>query len=274
MFVPGYTAPLEMYGHIYSALSEAGWRVAALAPRGQGRSVREGRHPEMGHLDDYADLVGDLSAFIEVQPDGPVHVLAVSKAGHVALRMAASRPVKVDRIAVITPMVQVRTDPVPSEWLGEIVIGLSRAGLDGAWVPGGRPWDNRRLFRDGAARARHRSLCNADPDRANIRNALFALTPELRVTAPTYGWAARTHRSSRWLSRPDNAARVSLPILMVTAGRDRVVDTAAASRFCVAAGTCREVRFPAARHCLLEGPPDEAARAMGIVLEFFGGPMN
>ncbi|MEM8850067.1 MAG: hypothetical protein AAGE03_08535, partial [Pseudomonadota bacterium] len=40
VFVPGYTAPLELYAQEMRALAEAGWDVAALVLRGQGRSVR------------------------------------------------------------------------------------------------------------------------------------------------------------------------------------------------------------------------------------------
>ena len=64
VYVPGYTAPLDMYGAEFARLTGAGWTVAAISPRGQGRSTRRGPDPQMGWIDDHATHAADLAAFL------------------------------------------------------------------------------------------------------------------------------------------------------------------------------------------------------------------
>ena len=264
LYVPGYTAPLDMYGAEFTRLTEAGWNVAAISYRGQGRSERFGPDPQMGWVDDYATLASDLAAFLATL-EGPVGVFAVSKGGHVALRMATDHAPDVLGYALVAPMVAIRTDPFPDG----VARGLGRTfdliGLGGTYALGRGPWADAPLFDDPAALARGTD-CARDPSRAHLREALFALEPDLRVGGPSARWIARTYASQDVLARA--APTISAPVWMATAGEDRVVRTEAASALCTAMQDCEEVRFEETRHCMIEDAPGTRDAILDGLLSF------
>ncbi|MBM2576692.1 alpha/beta hydrolase [Jannaschia sp. Os4] len=263
--VPGYTAPLELYGEEFAALAAAGWDVAALSQRGQGRSDRFGAARDMGHVEDYADLTRDLAAWIDVQAP-PVAVMAMSKGGHVALRTLGERDVEVAALAAIVPMVDITTEPFPRPVARALAEVSDRVGLGGRYAPGPGAWDRAERFLDpgwtGAP-----TVCADAPERAHLRDALYVLDPDLRVDAPSLGWVAATLRATARL--PAFAARVEVPILMVNAGRDRIVDAGAASALCAAMADCTERWLPEAPHCALEGDRARSAEILAAVTAFF-----
>jgi lysophospholipase len=260
--VPGFTAPLELHADEYVRLAEGGWDVAALSQRGQGRSPRLTPDPDLGHVEDYARLAADLRAFAAAQ-EGPVVAMAISMGGHTALR-AAAEGAPFAAVAVVVPMVAILTADVP-EWQARLLSGtMDRLGLGARYAPGGGPWSPEPFVTDAPPEG---SICTADPARAHLRDALFLRHPELRVAAPSVGWVAATLRSQAWLR--GRGPELTPPVLMVTAGRDGLVDTAAAQALCDAAPACEELHLPEAMHCVLEGVDPEADRAMDAILTFF-----
>ena len=266
LYVPGFTAPLDMYGHELTRLAEAGWAVAAISPRGQGRSARGGPDGEMGWVDDHRRLAEDVAAFVETL-EPPVAVLAVSMGGHVALRMAAEvDPEPVAAYALVAPMVAIRTDPFPDAVARGLSRGFELTGLGATYALGRGPWDDAARFDDPAALARGTD-CARDPARAHLREALFALEPELRVGGPSAAWVARTFRSQDLLARA--APDIDAPVWMALAGEDRVVDTDAAAAMCAAMDDCAETRFEGARHCMFEDAPETREALIDGALAFF-----
>ncbi|WP_308915137.1 alpha/beta fold hydrolase [Jannaschia sp. LMIT008] len=264
VFVPGYTAPLEMYADEMVRLADAGWDVAAVSQRGQGRSTRTGPVPDMGHVTDYADLTADLASFVAAQA-GPVAIVAVSKGGHVALRTAAERAPDILGLAAIVPMVEIRTDPFPG-WIGRTLAEtMVRTGLGERYAPGPGSWDRAALF-DPDGGSDEPTRCSGTPERAHMRDALFTLDSNLRVDAPSMAWVAATLRSQDRLRALGPA--IAVPTLMVTAGRDTIVRSDAAARLCDVARDCRRIHLPDAMHCALEGDRATSARIMDDVVAF------
>ncbi|MEM7644124.1 MAG: alpha/beta hydrolase [Pseudomonadota bacterium] len=257
VFVPGYTAPLELYAQEMRALAEAGWDVAALVLRGQGRSVRLATRYDLGHVRDYANLTADLAAFVARQ-EGPIVVVGLSQGAHVALRMAADYAPEVLAYALIVPMIG-----IPGGRVGRGVADLlARNGAAGAYLPGSLPWPRRTPFTRLVGRG---NVCQPDADLANLRRALMEVDPDLRVEVPSAGWVSATFASIDVLERIGPS--VEAPVLMVTAGRDRVVSSRAAGRLCARMSDCREVRLPGAPHCAVEGD----ARRSPVVMEAVTG---
>ena len=266
VFVPGYTAPLDLFGAEYARLAAAGWDVAAISQRGQGRSDRFGAAHDMGHVEDYADLTRDLAAWTAEQ-EGPVALMGVSKGAHTVLRTLAERETDVIGAVAVVPMVAIRTEPFPpllARALGEVA---DRSGLGRRYAPGPGAWDRAERFLDDGF-VSGGTVCTDDPARAHLRDALFTLDPALRVDAPSLGWVAATMRSTAAL--PGMAETIAAPVLMVTATEDRIVSTEAASALCAAMPDCAEVALEGP-HCLLEGRRDRAEAVMDAALGFLDG---
>jgi lysophospholipase len=241
---------------------EVGFLPARGARRGTAVVVPGFTAPLELHADEYVRLAADLRAFAAAQ-EGPVVAMAISMGGHTALR-AAAEGAPFAAVAVVVPMVAILTADVP-EWQARLLSGtMDRLGLGARYAPGGGPWSPEPFVTDAPPEG---SICTADPARAHLRDALFLRHPELRVAAPSVGWVAATLRSQAWLR--GRGPELTPPVLMVTAGRDGLVDTAAAQALCDAAPACEELHLPEAMHCVLEGVDPEADRAMDAILTFF-----
>ena len=264
VFVPGYTAPIEMYAEEIGTIADAGWTVATLSQRGQGRSIRQGAAYDMGSVEDFANLSRDLAAFVALQ-EPPVAVVGMSMGAHTAMRMAAEWDTDAAAIVAIVPMVEIETGAYPG-WLARgLVEVMVRSGLSERYAPGTGPWDRAALFLD-PERLGEETICSDLPERAHMRDALFTLDPDLRVEGPSVGMIAAMLRTQDELRRI--GPTIDAPVLMVTAEQDRMVDNEAAAALCDAMPTCRLIDVPDAPHCALEADRALSARIVSDVLAF------
>ena len=98
------------------------------------------------------------------------------------------------------------------------------------------------------------------------RNRLLADTaPKLFNGSPTVAWLAAVTRAMRRLEDSAEIAALSIPTLIVTAGADRVVSTAAAERLAYRMRCGSSLTIPLARHEMLQ----EADRFREQALEAF-----
>ncbi|KIT15206.1 lysophospholipase L2 [Jannaschia aquimarina] len=265
VFVPGYTAPLDMYGAEFSRLRAAGWNVAAFSYRGQGRSVRRGPDPQMGWMGDMAHLAADLAAYVRTL-DGPVGVMAVSKGGHIALRMAIDAGPDVLGYALVAPMVAIRTEPFSPGLAQGLAMALPVIGLADTYAPAQGPWDGADVFDDPAALAEG-GTCARDPARAHLREALFTLEPGLRVGGPSARWIAEVFEAQDVLR--DRAGDIATPVWMALASDDGSVVTEASEALCRAMGDCVSVEVPDSLHCMIEDRPEIRDAVFDGALAFF-----
>jgi len=224
----GQTEFLEKYGEVVGELTARGFAVAAFDWRGQGGSMR--RLPDMlkVHVGDFEEYDEDLEAFIDqiVQPmsDRPALALAHSMGAHNLLRMLHDRP-KCFAAAVMTaPMLRASTRGNPA-WLVRLICrahNLNGASTD--WV-----WGMDR--RDPLAMTFEDNLVTSDRGRFARMQDMLAANPAIRLAGPTWGWLEAAYRSMARVASPGFAEAIATPILIVGAGRDRIVQTAAARAF-------------------------------------------
>lgn len=260
--VPGYTAPLEVYASTYQAFHDAGYAVTGLSQRGQGRSWRPLPNPEKGHVEDYGDLAKDLAAYIK-SLDGPVMVYGNSMGGHIAMLMAGSEDVDVAAYTLLVPMAKILT--------GEFPYGVAKA-MTGFFTLMGFG-ENYGFGRgDWAFASRNpadETDCSANPARAHTRHMIVALDPQLRVQDVTNQWVWRTMQSTAEAAGADHLSRITAPVLSITAGDDRVVQTDAAEANCSAMPNCRIKRFDAARHCIMHEGQAQKDAVHDAAIAFF-----
>lgn len=79
----------------------------------------------------------------------------------------------------------------------------------------------------------------------------LAQEPDLGVGGPTFSWLNAALKSLRQLHAHTPKAKFCAPILIVAAGRDRVVDNEAIRRFCAVASGVSLAVIPEARHEIL-----------------------
>lgn len=262
VLAPGYTAPLEVYGGTFQAFHDAGYAVAGLSQRGQGRSWRPLPNPEKGYVEDYRDLSADLAALIGTI-DGPVMVYGNSMGGHIAMLMAGTEDVDVAAYALLVPMAKIDTGGFPYSVAKALTGFYSTIGFGANYGFGYADWTF--ASRDVS----QPTNCSANPARAHTRHMLVGLNPELRVSDVTNRYVWETMKSTAEAATPDHLARITAPVISITAGDDRIVQSPVAEANCLAMSDCTLLKFDGARHCIMHEDERQKADVHAAVIAFF-----
>ena len=248
LLLPGRSEFLEKYAETAGALTDRGFAVYALDWRGQGLSDRPLADPQKGHVADYGEYLADLDRFrIEVAGEAraPRLILGHSMGAHIALRYLADQPHAVAAAVLTSPMVDIIPGPWPPALARRLTAAAVARGGGTAYALGEGP------YRPKTGRRFRRNVLTSDRDRYLGEAARIAANPALALGGVTWGWLAATYASVDRLGDPAVAARIETPVLMVAAGRDRVVSNAAQAALCQRMSRCRREVLPAARHEIL-----------------------
>jgi len=249
IWVPGYTATLDMYGEHFDLLARRGFHVLGLDLRGQGGSERHrDKHPEKLWIDDFADYSADVDGWMKSLnlPDGrPVILAGVSFGGHVVTRTAGDFEVDIDGLYLVAPAFKPKSGEYSFEEAGRLMrvsrlLGKSKHYVlgNGNWVPDGLDYTQG-------------SDCSSNPKRLYLRDAVFTNKPEQRVGGVTNQWGAEFFESSKYLNTPEFYARLKVPTTIISASNDTFVVTEENSQACADhIANCREVLIPNTGHCL------------------------
>ena len=263
----GQTEFLEKYEEVVGELQSRGFAVAALDWRGQGGSARALANPLKAHVGDFAEYDEDLSTFLEkiVRPmsEKPPIALAHSMGGHILLRALHDRPNAFTAAVMTSPMLRAQTRGYPA-WLARGVCGLENAiGNSEQWVWG---MDQR----DPLTMEFEANLVTSDRARFARAKALVAAQSDIRLAGPTWGWLEAAYRSMARVTAPGYAAAIATPILILGAGKDRIVDTGATREFARHLPNGTYLEFADAEHEIMMENDSIRARFWAAFDDFVG----
>lgn len=224
----GQTEFLEKYQEVADELTARGFTVAGLDWRGQGASERALPDPLKAHVGDFSEYDADLAAFLDqiVRPltDKPPFALAHSMGGHILMRALHDRSGTFVAAAATAPMLRALTRGYPRPLARAACFAQNALGRSNAWVWGMEARDPLKLtFAE--------NLVTSDHARYERNTALLAAQPDIRLAGPTWGWLEAAYRSMEQVMSQGYPEAIATPVLIVGAGRDRIVDTAAAREF-------------------------------------------
>jgi lysophospholipase len=236
---------IEKYFETVRELRSRGFAVATFDWRGQGLSQRALSDPRKGHVGDFSEYELDLTAFMHeiVLPDCPPPLFAIghSMGGSVLMRISRQGSRWYDRAVLSAPMIELAG--VRGMRLMKSTAKLMRyMGLGSAYVPGG----------SSTIQATGPYIGNpatSDPVRYARAKAVLEAEPALGVGSPTVGWANAAYRMMREFADPAYPSKIRQPLMLVAAGRDHVVSTAAIEDFAI--------RLRAGSHLIVAGSRHE-----------------
>ncbi len=244
VILPGRNESIEKYFETISDLSQRGFGTAIFDLRGQGGSDRLVRNPRRGHVTDFQDYVGDIEPFFQdiVLPDcrGPYYLIGHSTGALVALLAAPGLTNRVQRMMLLSPLLGLSATGLSMRSTHRLCSALHAVGLG-----------QLTMARGGVAPFQDNTL-TSDPERYARNLAIHQDHPELGIDGPTATWvravchALDTAQSERFL------ATVTIPILVVSASADRVVDTRATERYVRRLRTASLLTIQGAQHELLQ----------------------
>jgi lysophospholipase len=238
---------IEKYFETVRELRAQGFAVAILDWRGQGGSERLLGDMCKGHVGDFSEYETDVETFMTeiVLPDCPPPIFAIghSMGGSVMLRMARRGNRWFDRVVLSAPLIKLagaRGTSYP-----RIAAKVMRyAGMGSTYVPGG----------NGTPIAVGPFLNNnatSDPVRYARTKAVLEAAPELGIGSPTVSWLDAAYRAMAEFANPAFAGKVRLPLMLIAAGRDQVVSTAAIEEIAIRLRAGSHLIVAGSRHELL-----------------------
>jgi lysophospholipase len=236
---------IEKYFETVRELRSRGFAVATLDWRGQGMSDRALSDRRKGHVGDFSEYELDLDVFMNevVLPDCPPPLFAVahSMGGSVIMNAARKGMRWFDRIVLSAPMIDLH-----GIWGSTLFRNTTRAmrmaGLGTSYIPRGSD-------EIVAAGPYIGNLLTSDPVRHARTKAILEAAPDLGIGSPTVSWADAAYRTMRGFSDIHFATKIRQPLVLVAAGRDEVVSTAAIEDFAV--------RLRAGSHLIVAGSKHE-----------------
>lgn len=241
---PGRTEPIEKYLEVAGVLTARGFATLVHDWRGHGLSKRlteDGRGDARGWRDFITDYDALLAAF-EPRLPKPWIALGHSMGGCLTLLALAQGEQRFSGAALSSPMLGLLTGAVPP-WAARLMAGvLTTAGLGSRLAspesPAPEPFEANVLTHD--ARRYQRNL------------EQIAAWPQLRVGPPTWGWLDFAFRATELLSRGSETPKISIPLTVVAAGEERLVDNAALQAVTARIPGARFLTIPGAYHELLQ----------------------
>jgi lysophospholipase len=242
LFAGGRGDFVEKYLETFAAWRGRGWSVASFDWRGQGKSKGA---IVAGH-DSFDILAEDFGALVEdwlATTPGPHVVVGHSMGGHMLLRLTLERPPPIAAAVLVAPMIAVNSAPLPN-WLARLIAaGASRVGF------GQRPLWGAPLARAPAGSKRQKALTNCLL-RYDDERFWWELEGDFAPAPPSFGWLSAGYRSARIFTRR-RLARIDLPMLLIGAEQDRLVDAASIRRVAAALPRGELAMFDGCAHEIL-----------------------
>src|SRR5664279_1350548 len=245
VLLQGRAEYIEKYFETVRDLRARGFAVATFDWRGQGLSDRGLKDASKGHVRNFSEYATDLEAIMQqvVLPDcpPPIFALAHSMGAAIAIRACHDGSRWFERLVCSAPMIALPPGRL-TRMAGPLARFMRLLGRGGRLVPTGH----------GSAIGPDDFIGNvltSDPVRYARNMAVLEEAPELGIGAPTIAWADAAMRLMKRFAEPSYAASIRQPILLVAAGRDEVVSTAAIENF--------GINLLAGRHLILAGSRHE-----------------
>lgn len=241
---PGRAEMIEKYFEVVSELRARGFAVAALDWRGQGGSARALSDPRKGHVGDFAEYQHDLEAFMNQvvlqECPAPYFALAHSMGGANILRSLHEERQWFECVVLCAPMVDLRIKRYRK--LSRLFTRFMAAiGLGARYIPGG-----------SAVAVTNRAFAgnpvSSDPVRYARIASIIEAEPSLGLGSPTLSWIAASFRQVDEFAGAEYAAKLGQKILILGAGEDRLVSTAAAAAFAKGLRAGKIIVIPGSRH--------------------------
>ncbi len=229
VLVNGHREYMEKYSEFISDLLGRNFAVYALDNRGQGLSERLLPNRNKSHAENFDLFSNDLNEYISrtVMADPkakelPVYLVAHSMGGHICLRYLHDFPGTVDKAFLMAPMMGFNLGgSMMNKILTTMILFTDWLGFHKEFAYGQGM---------GFSKTRHlikKRLLTHDITRYGEEAELIAAKPDLYVGGATFGWLKTALDSIEKIKQPKYLDNISIPVLIVLAGADQVVDSQA-----------------------------------------------
>ncbi|NML06060.1 alpha/beta hydrolase [Sphingomonas sp. G-3-2-10] len=260
LFQGGRGDIFEKYLEVFHHWHDQGWTITSFDWRGQGGSGRLTEAANCGHIENFGQFVSDLRAFyaqwVSATP-GPHVAMGHSMGGHILLRALTEGVVAPDAAVLIAPMLGVKgpLGQAMGERLAKLMGGVGDSSRP-AWKGNEKPY---------TTETRANLLTH---DRARYEDELFwqQTNPGNVTGPPSWRWVIEAFKSMRELRNSPRLKTMKVPVLMLIADADGLVEPRSALQIAPKLPDARVVRFgKEAAHEVLREVDAVRNRAIGEI---------
>lgn len=248
VIMQGRASYIEKFDEVISDLLKRGHHVWSFDWRGQGISSRMTSNRHQGYIDSYDTYIRDFHQLVTeiIYPNkkGPLVILGQSMGAHIGLRYLSEYPNYFDAAVLTSPMLDLITGGYPKPLARTIarmgvLLGYEKQYVfgHGDYEPWLEPFEDNLLTHNREIFFKHRRL--------QIEN------PLLSIGGVTFGWLKATFDSIEKLLSQDYLSAVKIPVLVIAAGEEMVVDNTQLQQVCDWVVDCRLKVYQGARHQIL-----------------------
>lgn len=265
LFLTGRAEYFLKYCPFFERMNALGFTVFALDHRGQGASGRMLADTEKGYVEDFDFYVDDAEDFLkntvlEYAGKMPVFLVSHSMGGAISLLLAARCPDLFKKIVFVSPMWGLIYS-MPETLVKIIVKGACRLGFSRFYAIGKsakdylKPFEKTHLTQSFENYMRQQSFVT--------QNRSFALG------GPSFQWVSESIKAMEKL--PAAAEKVKVPVLLVQAENDTIVDNKAQDRVAANFENCRKTLIEKGFHELLNEEKEIYEKTVSAISDFLVG---
>ena len=261
----GRIESLLKYKEVMYDLYQHGLAVFILDHRGQGLSGRMTDNPHHGYVSSFDDYVDDLVYFYQhiVQPNkqGQTALLCHSMGSAIGALTILRHPAMFSCVAFCSPMFGIR--PALPDSVASILLWMSdkravRRGQKNDFFFGQRDYKPVPFALNKLTHSRIRY---------DWFRKLYNESPEIQLGGVTGQWLAAAREAMKTIRQRAN--ELKLPVLLLSAGADKVVDNSIQEEVAAKMPHCAFTQIPGAEHELFIESDAYRQPAMESVLRFF-----
>jgi lysophospholipase len=222
LFAGGRGDFVEKYLEAVTIWHRRGWTVSSFDWRGQGKSKG---NIAGANFQSFDPLLEDMAALVDewrAANPAPHVIVGHSMGAHVLLRLLIERAPPLDAAVLVAPMIEVNSAPLPT-WAARLISSaMTRLGRG-----------KRHLWRAPLGRApagsRRQKVLTSCVERYDDEHHWWEVEPDFAPAPPSFEWLRAGYRSARAFT-PKKLTKVRVPILILGAEQDRLVNAAAIRR--------------------------------------------
>jgi lysophospholipase len=266
VIVPGRGEPFIKYRELIYDLGSRGYSIYILDHRGQGYSDRLISDPEVGYVDNFNNYPRDLNTFIQTvvkkTQHQKIYMLAHSMGGAIAAKYLFKFPGNIDAAVLSAPMFEMNLG-THSIYGAFSLIGLMAArGKLATYAPGIGPYNWFQMY-EGNQFTSSRKRFSKSLD--------FGLKPDemkkVVLGGASYQWVNESLLAQ--INIELMTPTITTPILIFQAGLDYLVQPSGENLFRKHCQHCELIRFPKARHEILQEVDSIRDEAIDYIISFF-----
>lgn len=238
---------------------QQGFDVLVMDHRGQGYSERLLSHPQKGHIDAFHFYVADLDKVIREStliPNQTQYLLGHSMGGLISSYYLAHYPHPIQKAVLSAPFFGI---PSQHPLRDQCLVTLMQLFAQG----------HRYIIGHKNYRPKHpinNDLTHAS-ESIQWQNAIIAHSPQLALGGATFRWVQQCWQAIH--SLPKVLPHIDIPLLILEAGEDRVVNNHSLPKLCSLIPQGQLQLIPNARHEILFEKPNIHAPIFAQLFRFF-----